>query len=68
MEPENQNTSDNVFGGIGTKNPAVHVLDSLMGMGKSTALIEMIKADVADMWDRSVQRRMSCRLRRSFAG
>jgi hypothetical protein len=46
MEPENPNISDNVFCGIGIKNPTVHVLDSLMGMGKSTALIEMIKADV----------------------
>jgi hypothetical protein len=30
---------------VGTKNPTIHVLDSLMGMGKSTALINMIKAD-----------------------
>jgi hypothetical protein len=53
MEPEMQNTPETgvsdsepcVFDGVGTKNPTIHVLDSLMGMGKSTALINMIKAD-----------------------
>jgi hypothetical protein len=31
MEPEN------TLAGIGTKNPTIHVIDALMGMGKSTA-------------------------------
>jgi hypothetical protein len=50
MEPETQNTPGNSdvthpLTGIGTKNPTIHVLDSLMGMGKSTALINMIKTE-----------------------
>jgi hypothetical protein len=32
MEPETQNP----LTGVGRKNPTIHVLDSLMGMGKST--------------------------------
>ena len=43
MEPEKPHVAN--LPGIGTKNPTIHVLDSLMGMGKSTALINMIKAD-----------------------
>jgi hypothetical protein len=40
MEPETE-----ILTGVGRKNPTIHVLDSLMGMGKSTALINMIKAE-----------------------
>ena len=42
MEPE----TTEILNGVGHKNPTIHVLDSLMGMGKSTALINMIKARV----------------------
>jgi hypothetical protein len=49
MEPEKENTqaapATQILTGIGTKNPTIHVLDSLMGMGKSTALINMIKTE-----------------------
>ena len=41
MEPE----TTEILNGVGHKNPTIHVLDSLMGMGKSTALINMIKAE-----------------------
>jgi hypothetical protein len=46
VEPENQNiqTAD-ILQGVGRKNPTINVLDSLMGQGKSTALIEMIRLD-----------------------
>jgi hypothetical protein len=43
MEPEKENSE--ILTGVGRKNPTIHVLDSLMGMGKSTALINMIKED-----------------------
>jgi hypothetical protein len=43
MDPDNQNTE--ILTGVGSKNPTIHVLDSLMGMGKSTALINMIKQE-----------------------
>jgi hypothetical protein len=46
VEPENQNSEAiDALQGVGRKNPTIHVLDSLMGMGKSTALINMIKED-----------------------
>jgi hypothetical protein len=49
MEPEKENTqaapAKEILTGVGRKNPTIHVLDSLMGMGKSTALINMIKED-----------------------
>jgi hypothetical protein len=46
VDPETQNTPHaSVFDGVGMKNPTVHVLDSLMGMGKSTALINMIRRE-----------------------
>ena len=40
MEPETE-----ILTGVGRKNPTIHVLDSLMGMGKSTALINMIRVE-----------------------
>jgi hypothetical protein len=43
MEPE---THQNTLAGIGSKNPTIHVLDALMGMGKSTAIIEMIRTEI----------------------
>jgi hypothetical protein len=49
MEPEKENTqaapATEILTGVGCKNPTIHVLDSLMGMGKSTALINMIRVE-----------------------
>ena len=47
MEPETQHTqATDILQGVGHKNPTIHVLDALMGMGKSTAIIEMIRAEI----------------------
>jgi hypothetical protein len=49
MEPEKENIqaeqATEILTGVGRKNPTIHVLDSLMGMGKSTALINMIRQE-----------------------
>jgi hypothetical protein len=50
VEPEKENTqptseATDILQGVGHKNPTIHVLDSLMGQGKSTALIEMIRLE-----------------------